>query len=186
MIFGYGRTSTANQDASIETQRALLKEAGAEKVFLDAGISGAKASRPELDKMLEQLREGDTVVVARLSRLGRSMTDLFALSKRFQEQKVELRSLSENIDTSTPTGRFVFNTMSALSEYQRELIQQNVMEGLAHAREQGRVGGRPTALSEAQREHVRDLRRAGKSVTQIQELVPVGRATIYRALKAAK
>lgn len=142
MKIGYARVSTIDQD--LGRQIAALKAAQCDRIF-EEKISGAKSSRPELDRMLESLRPGDIVVVQKLDRLGRSVMNLLQLMQDFKNREIGFVSLSDSIDTSTAAGRMMFNMLASLAEFERELIVERVNHGLAHARSQGRVGGRPKA-----------------------------------------
>ena len=182
MIYGYARVSTNDQTTNL--QQDALKKAGCDRVFTDVA-SGAKAHRPELDHMLDLRREGDTVVVWKLDRLGRSMQNLVDLMTMFDERGVQFRSLTESIDTSTPGGTLVFNIFGSLAQFERDLIRERTRAGLEAARARGRKGGRPAKLDERQ---VREVRRLYESrtvtVDQIAAMMGVGRSTIYRCLKS--
>jgi len=181
MVYGYARVSTGDQTTDL--QRDALEKAGCDRIFTDVA-SGARAHRPELDHMLDLLREGDTVVVWKLDRLGRSMQNLVDLMTIFDERKVQFRSLTEAIDTSTPGGTLVFNIFGSLAQFERDLIRERTRAGLEAARARGRKGGRPAKLDAKQ---VREVRRlyASRTVTvdQIAAMMHVGRSTIYRCLK---
>lgn len=172
--------STADQDASLQIDAPSA--AGCYRVFVDT-VSGASAQRPELTKVLDQLRPGDTLVVWRLNRLGRSIRHLIDQLQALEERGVGFRSLQETIDTTSSGGRLVFHVFAALAEFERDLIQERTTAGLAAARARGRKGGRPPALSADQ---VRAARRMYEqqdlTVTQIGEILGVSRTTIYRAL----
>lgn len=178
---GYARVSTAGQTADL--QRDALERAGCDRLFVDVA-SGAKAHRPELDHMMDVLREGDVVVVWRLDRLGRSVQNLVELMNRFQEMGVGFVSLTEALDTTTPGGVLVFNIFAALAQFERDLIRERTSAGLEAARARGRVGGRPAKLDAKQ---VAEIRRLYDSrtvtVNQIASMMGVGRATVYRALE---
>lgn len=148
MKFGYTRVSTAMQareGTSLESQKARLIDAGVQEahIFTDEGVSGAKSSRPALDKMLSQLREEDEVVVPSLSRLGRNHTDLMILVSRLRSLGVEVSFLSEGFDTRTAAGRMMLGVFGALAEMERELIAERTALGRERARALGRLGGRP-------------------------------------------
>lgn len=181
MIYGYARVSTGDQTTDL--QKDALAKAGCDRIFTDVA-SGAKAHRPEFDHMLDLLREGDTVVVWKLDRLGRSMQNLVDLMTMFDERGVQFRSLTESIDTSTPGGTLVFNIFGSLAQFERDLIRERTSAGLAAARARGRKGGRPAKLDEKQVKEVRRLYES-KSVTvdQIAAMMHVGRSTIYRCLE---
>src|ERR1019366_2426255 len=143
-LIGYARVSTLDQDPALQLD--ALKLAGCDKVFTDTA-SAALDRRPELDKMLEHLRPGDTVAVWRLDRLGRSLKNLIALVEDLAEKGVGFRSLSESIDTTTASGKLFFSVMGALAEFERDLIRERTNAGLAAARARGRVGGRPPVMT---------------------------------------
>lgn len=178
--FGYARISTAGQSADLQID--ALEQAGCDRVFVDTA-SGVKAHRPELDHMIELLREGDVVVVWRLDRLGRSMQNLVELMNRFQKMGVGFVSLTESIDTTTPGGILTFNLFAALSQFERDLISERTKAGLEAARARGRKGGRPAKIRV---KDVHEIRRLYDSriltVRQIADLMHVSRSTVYRAL----
>ncbi|WP_286968263.1 MULTISPECIES: recombinase family protein [Arsenicicoccus] len=179
-LLGYARVSTTDQDASLQVD--ALTAAGCYRVFVDT-VSGSLEHRPELDKVLDQLRPGDTLVVWRLDRLGRSIRHLIDQLRALDEREVGFRALQETIDTTSPGGRLVFHVFAALAEFERDLIRERTNAGLAAARARGRVGGRPSALSGDQ---VRAARRMYEqeemTVAQIGAVLGVSRTTIYRAL----
>lgn len=180
MTFGYARVSTAGQ--SLDPQSDALTRAGCDRIFHDV-VSGAKEHRPGLDQMLDQLREGDTVVVWKLDRLGRSVQNLVDLMTRFDRMGVQFRSLTESIDTATPGGVLIFNVFASLAQFERDLIRERTQAGLQAARARGRVGGRPVKLSDAQVAEVRRLYDSRTvTVRQIAQLMGCGTTTVYRAL----
>ena len=138
---GYARVSTLQQDEAL--QHDALRQAGCDRVFVDKA-SGKLESRPALDDLLDRARTGDTVVVWRLDRLGRSLRHLLEVVSELERREVAFQSVTEAIDTSTPGGKLVFHLFGALAEFERELIRERTMAGLAAARARGRVGGRPT------------------------------------------
>ena len=179
--FGYARVSTGDQDARL--QHDALEAAGCYKVFTDTA-SGALASRPELGKLLDQLRPGDTLVVWRLDRLGRSIRHLIDQLTELQERGIEFRSLQENIDTGSSGGRLVFHIFASLAEFERDLISERTHAGLEAARARGRVGGRPPLLSGDKLRTARKLyEQQDMTVAQIGEVLGVSRTTVYRALQ---
>ncbi len=139
MLIGYVRVSTNDQNTSL--QRNALQCAGCEQIFEDK-ISGKTADRPGLNKLLKIMTSGDTLVVWKLDRLGRSMRHLVELVEELRRRQINFKSLTDSIDTSTPMGRFFFHVMGALAEMERELIVERTRAGLAVARAQGRIGGR--------------------------------------------
>jgi DNA invertase Pin-like site-specific DNA recombinase len=179
-LIGYARVSTDDQNASLQVD--ALKKAGCVKVFTDHA-SGSKASRPELDRMLDQLRPRDIVVVWRLDRLGRSLKNLIELVEDVADKGVGFRSLSESIDTTTANGRLFFSIMGALAEFERDLIQERTKAGLLSARARGRVGGRPTVMDAKKIDKARKLYDSRQhTVADIAEMLNVSVATIYRHL----
>lgn len=179
--FGYARVSTTDQDARL--QHDALTAAGCYRIFTDTA-SGALQSRPELDKLLDQLRPGDTLVVWRLDRLGRSIRHLIDQLSELQDRGIEFRSLQENIDTSSPGGRLVFHIFASLAEFERDLIRERTNAGLAAARARGRVGGRPPSLTGDKLATAKKLYdQQDLTVAQIGDILGVSRSTIYRALR---
>ncbi len=177
MIIGYARVST--EDQHLDAQITALKEAGAERIFSDK-ISGAKRKRPELDKMLEQLRRGDVVLVTKYDRLARSLADLLDIVARVEAAQAGFRSLAEDIDTTTPAGRLIFHVFASIAQFERERIRERTMEGLEAARKKGRIGGRPPALSGDQKSEVLRLKDEGRALKDIAALFKVSLATVKR------
>jgi DNA invertase Pin-like site-specific DNA recombinase len=181
MLIGYARVSTLDQNP--ELQIDALKIAGCVKIFIDK-ISGTVSDRPELKKLREQLRKGDTLVVWRLDRLGRSLKDLLNWMAELETLEVSFKSLQENIDTSTPTGKLVFHLFGALSEFERSLIQERTKAGLTAARARGRVGGRPKKLSNRKQEIAKDMYSSKKyTIKAICEELGISKPTLYKYLK---
>jgi len=177
MKIGYVRVSTLDQN--LDLQRNDLEKAGCEKVIADR-ISGTVAQRPGLEKVKELLRRGDTLVVWRLDRLGRSLRDLIEWMRYLDEQGVGLQSLHEAIDTSTPTGKLTFHLFGALAEFERNLIQERTQAGLAAARARGRRGGRRKALDTEKRSLAVNLYQEKKMpVAKICELMGISKPTLY-------
>jgi DNA invertase Pin-like site-specific DNA recombinase len=184
--YGYARVSTTDQH--LDGQETRLQEAGCEQVFADTA-SGTKASRPEWDKLFMQLREGDTLVVCKLDRLGRSLINLVDVINELGERKTQLVILDLGIDTSTNNGRLIFSIMSALAEWEARIISERTIEGLAAARERhgGKLPARgpkmkPDQIALAKR-LMAERETSGMSATRIAELVGVSRATLYRAVR---
>ena len=176
MMIGYARVST--EDQRLDPQRQALRDAGCERIFEDT--AGGVAERPALREALAQLRAGDTLVVWRLDRLGRSLKDLIDHAESLRTQGVGLRSLKEAIDTDSSTGQLVFHIFGALAEFERALIRERTRAGLAAARARGRVGGRRKRLGEEQRRHAVELYRSRqRTVKEICALVGVSRSTLY-------
>jgi DNA invertase Pin-like site-specific DNA recombinase len=179
VIFGYARVSTEEQ--SLDGQQDALAAAGAVRVFADR-VSGSLRHRPELDRLIGQLRPGDVVVVTKYDRLARSLRDLLDLVDAIRARGAGFRSLAEDIDTTTPAGRLVFHVFASIAQFERERIAERTREGLAAARRRGRVGGRPPALSPEQKAEVRQMRDAeGRPPAEIARLFRVSVRTIRRA-----
>lgn len=182
-LLGYSRVSTTDQDAQLQLD--ALSAAGWYRIFTDTA-SGALESRPELDNLLDQIRPGDTLVVWRLDRLGRSIRHLINHMDSLQHQGIEFKSLQENIDTSSSGGRLVFNIFASLAEFERDLIRERTNAGLQAARARGSTGGRPASLSpDKLRTAKRLYEQRDMTVTQIGEVLGVSRSTVYRALAKA-
>ena len=180
---GYGRVSTLDQN--LEAQADALTQAGAEKVFIEK-ITGTKASRPELDRVREQMRKGDTLVITRLDRLGRSTRDLLAISSELEEKGVELEVLEQNINTKTPEGKLFFTMIAAMAEFEHSLMVARTKDGLAAARARGRLGGRKPKLTEVQKKQVKRLYDERElTVREIAALFNITSPTVYRALEAS-
>ena len=178
MTFGYARVSTAGQDEALQLD--ALQQAGCDRVFTDHA-SGATSSRPALDELLRMFRRGDTLVIWRLDRLGRSLKHLLEVVGDLEQRGVALRSLTESIDTSSPAGRLVFHTFGALAEFERDLIRERTKAGLAAARARGRVGGRPTVWTEEKRAQAERMLQEGKPVSTVAAVLGISRSCIYRS-----
>ena len=179
---GCAEVSTLQQDEAL--QRDALHAAGVDRIFVDKA-SGKLESRPALDDLLAQARPGDTVVVWRLDRLGRSLKHLIETVGALEARGVAFVSLTEAIDTSTPGGRLIFHVFGALAEFERDLIRERTLAGLAAARARGRVGGRPTVWMPAKLSTARSMRASGDyDVSSIAKVLGVSRASVYRALQS--
>ena len=179
-LLGYARVSTSEQNADLQVDE--LTAAGCWKVWTDSA-SGSLERRPQLDVVLSALRPGDTWVVWRLDRLGRSLRHLIDTVTGLDERQVGFRSLRENIDTTTAGGRLVFHLFGALAQFEREIIRDRTVAGLAAARARGRVGGRPSKLSAEQVRQAQRMYDARElTVEQIGQVLGVSRTSIYRAL----
>lgn len=179
MIIGYARVST--EDQNLDGQLDALKAAGADRIFADK-ITGTARSRPELDRLLDQLRQGDVITVTKYDRLARSLRDLLDIVDTIETRGAGFRSLAEDIDTTTPAGRLVFHVFASIAQFERERISERTREGLDAARKRGRVGGRPPALSPVQRDEVKRMRDdEGRSLPEIAQLFRVSVKTIRRS-----
>ncbi len=177
-LVGYARVST--QDQSLHLQKDALKKAGCRKIFQDI-ISGGKADWPGLDDALKYPREGDTIVVWRLDRFGRSLKDLIEKITLLKERGVGFRSLQENIDTTTVGGKLIFHVFGALAEFERELIRERTHAGLKAARARGRLGGRPRILNTKKVALLQSLHKdQSNSIRDICKTLGISRATLYR------
>lgn len=178
MRIGYARVSTGEQ--KLDLQLDALEDADCDRIY-EEHTSGAAKNRPELEKCMDSLREGDTLVVWRLDRFGRSLKDLVAKMEELEEKGVDFVSLTEGIDTTTAQGRLTFHIFGALAEFERELAHERTMAGLRAARERGRVGGRPRALDEEDIPQLQALMKDPEvSTRQICERFDVSKATLYR------
>lgn len=183
-LIGYARVSTKGQN--LDRQIAALEAAGCTRIFSDKK-SGKNAEREELAKALDYIREGDTLVVPALDRLGRSIQDLIAIVGGLRQRGIGFTSLHESLDTTTPGGRLVFHVFAALAEFIRELIVQGTHEGLAAARARGERIGRPPAMNEEQIRHARSmLANPEASIASIAKLLGVSRTTLYKYVPELK
>ncbi len=182
MLIGYARVSTYDQ--LLDAQEDLLRGAGCEKILTDK-ISGMVAERLGLSEVKKLLRTGDTLVVWRLDRLGRSLKELIEWVAYLESQGVALKSLHESIDTSTSTGKLVFHLFGALAEFERNLIQERTMAGLSAARARGRLGGRPKTLNADKQLLAVELYAAKKTtVKKICEMLAISKPTLYAYVRA--
>jgi DNA invertase Pin-like site-specific DNA recombinase len=179
MRIGYSRVSTLDQSPELQIQK--LKEAGCEKI-IEERASGAKLDRPELSRLLNDiLREGDTLVVWKLDRLARSLKQLIETAQMLKERGIGLVSLTDAIDTSSPGGMLVFHLLGAISEFERELIRERTRAGLVEAKRQGKVGGRPSKLSEKDRLEARAMLTSGAfTAKSVASRFGISKATLYR------
>ncbi|MGV8968634.1 MAG: recombinase family protein [Cellulomonas sp.] len=180
-MLAYARVSKSTQDPQRQVDELLA--AGCERVWIDHGVSGMKTSRPEMDAMLAYARPGDVIVVTELSRLGRTMRGLVVLVDDLAQRGIHLRSLTQGIDTSSPTGGILLGLFAALAALERTVLLERVNSGLESARLRGRVGGRPTVLPPAKLEAAHRLLAAGTPKTEVAAALGVSRSTIYRALE---
>jgi DNA invertase Pin-like site-specific DNA recombinase len=185
MIFGYSRVSKGD-DQNAGLQLKAFKEAGVEKTFREKA-SGGRWDRPELHKMLDQLRKGDVVVVWKLDRLSRSLKDLLVIMERINQVGAGFKSLTESIDTTTPAGRMMMQMVGSFAEFEREMIRERTKAGLEAARSEGRIGGRKPKLRDDQRRDVIENVLSGrKTGAQMARLYNVSEATISRLISTRR
>ena len=182
MLIGYARVSTPDQQLTL--QKEALAKAGCEKIFEDCQ-SGAKRERPGLVKTLEQLRKGDTLVVWKLDRLGRTVKGLVDLVNQLHEQGIHFKSITDSIDTSTPSGRFFFHMMASLAQMERELIIERTQAGLAAARGKGRIGACKRKMTETKMISAKQLLIAGTPPREVAKALEISVATLYRWIPAS-
>ena len=179
-IFGYSRVSTDAQ--CLDRQIDALKKYGVDEIYAEK-MTGTKRHRPELEKILQRLTAGDTVVIESLSRLGRSTKDLIELMEIFNQKGVNLISMKESINTTTSTGKLLFTLISAIAQFERDCIVDRTKEGIASARARGRVGGRPKIDNRLIEKAVRLYDSNQYTVKEIEELTGIKRSTLYRYIK---
>ena len=184
-MIGYARVSTKDQNPGLQID--ALQEAGCKKIYIDR-MSGATEKRPELDKMIESLYPGDTIVIWKLDRLGRSLQHLVKLVNEFQAKQVQLKSLNDPVDTTTPSGTLIFNIFASIAEFEREILKERTMAGLRSARERGRIGGRPKGLSQKAQEKAMVAETLYKienyPVSAICRQLNISKATLYKYLRS--
>jgi DNA invertase Pin-like site-specific DNA recombinase len=181
MLIGYARVSTHEQTLSL--QQDALEKAGCNKIFTDTA-SGAKTERKGLEEALTYVRKGDTLVVWRLDRLGRSLPHLITTMTDLEERGIGFKSLTENIDTTTSGGKLIFHIFGALAEFERNLIRERTTAGLVAARARGKTGGRPKALTERQLTIAQSLYSDKRTpIPEICRTLKISKSTFYRYVK---
>jgi DNA invertase Pin-like site-specific DNA recombinase len=180
MLIGYARVST--QEQTLNLQKDALQQAGCTKIFTDTA-SGAKSERKGLEQALSYVRKGDTLVVWRLDRLGRSLPHLITTMTDLEERGIGFKSLTENIDTTTSGGKLIFHIFGALAEFERNLIRERTQAGLTAARARGKKGGRPKVLTVQKQSIAKELYDSGHPILDICRTLKISRAALYRALK---
>src|SRR5436309_7052706 len=181
MNIGYARIST--QDQTLNLQKDALEKLGCNKIFTDTA-SGAKAERTGLNEALEYVREGDTLVVWRLDRLGRSLKHLIETITELNNRKIGFKSIQESIDTTTSGGKLIFHIFGVLAEFERDIIRERTQAGLQAARARGRLGGRPKALTSKKQSIAQALYNdQSHSIAEICKTLNISRATLYRYIK---
>ncbi|ARK13206.1 recombinase family protein [Fibrella sp. ES10-3-2-2] len=179
-LFGYARVSS--NDQNLDTQFHALEQAGCDEIFQDK-ITGVSTSRPALDKLMAKLRPGDTVMVARFTRLGRSRDHLITLMRDFVQQGIRFRALDLGVDSTTTAGKLVLEIFAALAEYDRESINERTQAGRELAKAKGTHMGRPAGVDQAQLNKVRTAMQAGLSVSAIVNLTGISESTVKRYRK---
>lgn len=179
-IIGYARVSTADQDPQLQID--ALKAAGSVREFIETA-SGRASDRPQLRQALEYLNPGDTLAVYRLDRLARSTADAVRIMGELNNRGIEFRSLTEAIDTRSPGGRMVYTVMAAVATLEAEIISERTKAGLATARSQGRIGGRPTVMTEERRRQAQAMAAQGKNNTTIGKTLGVSRTTAAKLVR---
>lgn len=182
MFVGYARVSTSDQN--LDLQLSTLKNIGCEKVYQDQ-MSGTKTNRPGLEMALEVLRENDTLVVWKLDRLGRTVKGLIELVNGLEKKNIHFKSITDNVDTSTPSGRFFFHVMASLAQMERELIAERTKAGLAAAKAKGRVGGRKRKMTNSKIESAKKLLDAGILPKDVAHDLGISIPTLYRWIPAS-
>jgi DNA invertase Pin-like site-specific DNA recombinase len=179
-IIGYARVSTTDQNPQLQLD--ALQEAGATRIYTDHGVSGATASRPHLDACLDHLREGDVLTVWKLDRLGRNTQHVLAVVDQLTSRGIGFRSLTEGLHTQGPMGTAMLTIMAAFAQLERDTMIERTRAGLAAAAANGRKGGRPRKVDDADAAKARKLRQKGITATDIAKMLGVSRATVYRYL----
>ena len=178
---GYARVSSTGH--SLNVQVAKLTQATCDRIYKEKRTGRKDADRPEFKKCSDYLRDGDTLIVTRLDRLARSVVHLAQLAERFNREKIDLVVLDQNIDTSSSTGRLLFNMLASISEFENDLRQERLTEGIAKAKQNGVRFGRSPKLTVAGKQQICARHMAGASVRQLAKEFKIGEATVYRALK---
>lgn len=183
MIFGYARVST--QDQNLDRQLDQLKDANCEEIFKEK-ITGTMADRPELGKLFERLRKDDILVVADLTRLSRSTRDLIDITEKLKARGIELKSLKENIDTTTATGKAMFGMLAVMAQFERDLISERTKQGLESARSRGRKGSRPKKAEDKRLLAFKMYDSSEYSIAEITEATNISKPSLYRYLRERK
>ena len=180
---GYARVSTSDQDLALQLD--ALKKIGCKRIFTDHA-SGARTDRPGLKEGLSYVRDGDVLVVWKFDRLGRSLPHLIETVTDLNARRIGLRSLTENIDTTTPGGRLIFHVFGALAAFERDLVKERTMAGLAAAAARGRQGGRRPVVTPSKLERARAMLAQGLNVREASTRLKIGKTALYDALAKAK
>lgn len=182
-LLGYARVSTGDQNP--QSQEEALRKAGVKQrnIYTDHGASGASKSRPQWDKLLQDIEQGDTLVVAKLDRAGRSLKHLIELVEYLEQKGAELKTLDGQIDTTGKQGKLTFHIFATMAEFERDLIRERTNAGLATARAQGRTGGAPRTISNNKRKRAKALAQDGYTVSAIAKQLNISRQSVYRIIE---
>lgn len=184
MLIGYARVSTEGQN--LNRQLDQLKAEQCERIYQEK-ITGSTKERPELDKMLDNLRTGDTIIISELTRLSRSTKDLFQLVDQIEKKGANIKSIKEIwLDTTTPYGKLMFTIFAGISQFERDLISQRTKEGLSSARARGRKGGRPSKNKSDIEKALKLYNSKNYSLKEIKEMTGVSKTSLYRYLELSK
>jgi len=181
MYVGYARVSTSSQN--LESQINQLKDSGCKKIFSEKRSGKNKADRQQFNIMMDFIRDGDILFITKLDRLARSVIDLHNIAKFLEDKNVDLKVIHQNIDTTTPAGRLLFTMLGAIAEFERDLINERVKEGIEAAKKKGVQFGRRAILTYKEKNVIYKQHEKGKSVAWLSKIFHVARNTIYRALK---
>jgi DNA invertase Pin-like site-specific DNA recombinase len=187
VLIGYARCSTADQDTDVQVRAMIARGVSPQHIHCDHGLSGAGRNRPALDNALAACRDGDTLVVTALDRLGRSVRDLHDIADELAAKGTRLEAGGVTYDPGDPMGRMFFGLLAVFAEFERELLRARTREGMRVAAQKGRLKGRPPKLSAQQRTHLRKLHAAGEhSPAEIGALLGISRSSVYRELQRAQ
>lgn len=187
LMIGYARVSTKAQDLTAQREALLALGVEAERIYVDHGLTGTNRERPGLREAIAACRAGDVLVVTKLDRLARSVRDAHTITEELTERSVKLQLGSSVHDPADPVGKLLFSALAMVAEFEADLIRARTREGMAVARERGRLRGGKPKLSKVQEKHLAELYEAGEhTVSELQELFRVGRATVYRAVERAR
>ena len=184
MKIGYARVSTDDQTTAL--QHDALRDAGCDRVLEDKGVSGVAKQRPALTRALDEIGKGDVLIIWRLDRLGRSLSDLLRIGEQLAGKGAHLRSLQDGIDTTTASGKLVFHIMGSLAEFERSLLAERTKAGLEAARQRGVKCGRRPKVTKAKLDHAMRLIQSGVKVPEVAKTIGVGRSTLYQAIQQAE
>ncbi len=180
--WGYARVSTADQNVAMQVDALVTAGVDRSRILIDEGISGVLRSRPALDDLLARVQPGDSIVVYKLDRLGRSAVHLLSLVERLDADGVRLRTIADGLDTGSSIGRLLLTVLAAVAEFERSTIRERAADGIAAARRRGQHLGRPRALTTEQVDHASDMLCRGASLRKVANLLGVDKSTVHRAV----